>query len=130
MAAAPAYAVTPVAWTGLVPSTQDTSNTAPSHVTSLGSAGVGGTKIVQIDVIPTATVVAGIVNIFLYDGTTYHLHEPVTITAATVSTTAAPVKTSFYYDNLVLPSGWSLAVSVTVAGNVSLIEVNAYGASL
>ena len=130
MAAAPAYAATPVAWTGLVPSTADTSWTAPSHVTSLGSAGSNGTKITQVDVIPAGSPSAGLVNVFLYDGTTYHLHESVTIAAATISTTAAPVKTSLYYDNLVLPSGWSLVVSNTVSGNVSIIEVNAYGASL
>lgn len=130
MAAAPAYAATPVIWSGLVPSTADTSNTAPTHVTSLGSAGASGTKITQIDITPTATVVASIVNVFLYDGTAYHLLEPVTMTAATVSTTAAPVKQSFTYDNLVLPSGWSLAVSNTIAGNVSIIALNAFGASL
>ena len=130
MAAAPAYAATPVVWSGLVPATNDTSWTAPSNVTTLGSAGANGTKVVQVDVIPAGTVVAGLVNVFLYDGTTYHLHESVTIAAATISTTAAPVKQSFYYDNLVLPSGWSLVVSNTVSGNVSIIEVNAYGASL
>lgn len=130
MAAAPAYAATPVAWTGLVPSVNDTSWTAPSHVTSLGSAGANGTKIVQVDVIPAGTVVAGLVNVFLYDGTTYHLHESVVISAYTSSTTAAPPKQAFTYDNLVLPNGWSLAVTTTVAGNESLVEVNAYGASL
>ena len=130
MATAPQYAATPVAWCGLVPSTQDTSNTAPSHVTSLGSAGESGTKITQVDIIPTATVVAGIVNVFAYDGTTYHLHEAITIAAATVSATAAPVKQTYTYDNLCLPSGWSLAVSQTEASNVSIIEVNAFGASL
>lgn len=130
MAAAPAYADTPVLWCGLVPSTQDTSTTAPSHVTSLGSAGSNGTKIVQIDVTPTATVVAGVVNVFLYDGTAYHIHEQVTIAAATVSATSPGVKQSYFYDNVVLPSGWSLVVSNTEASNVSLIEVNAFGASL
>lgn len=130
MAAAPAYAATPVAWTGLVPGTADTSWTAPAHVTTLGSAGASGTKIVQVDVIPVGTVVAGLVNVFLYDGAVYHLHEPVTITAATLSTTAGPVKQTYTYDNLVLPNGWSLVVTTTVSGNVSLVEVNAYGASL
>lgn len=130
MAAAPAYAATPVAWCGLVPASADTSNTAPSNVTTLGSAGASGTKVVQVDILPVGTVVAGIVNVFAYDGSAYHLVEAVTITAATVSTTAAPVKQSFTYDNLVLPNGWSLRVSNTVAGNVSLVEVNAFGASL
>jgi hypothetical protein len=131
MAAIPAYAATPVAWCGLVPGTADSSNTAPTHVTSLGTAGSGGTKIVEINVTPVGTVVAGIVNVFLYDSTTYHLFEPVTITAATISTTGAPVKQVYTYDNLVLPSNsWSLAVSTTVSGNVSLIKVVAIGSSL
>ena len=130
MAAAPAYAATPVAWCGLVPASADTSLTAPTNVTTLGSAGASGTKVVQVDVIPTATVVAGLVNVFANDGTAYHLIESVTIASGTVNTTTAPVKQSFTYDNLVLPSGWSLRVTNTVAGNVSLVEVNAYGASL
>ena len=130
MATAPAYAATPVAWCGLVPATADTSFTAPANQTTLGAAGANGTKIVQVDIQPVATVVAGLVNVFLYDGAAYHLLESVTIAAATVSTTAAPAKQTFTYDNLVLPNGWSLRVTNTVAGNVSLVEVNAYGASL
>ena len=132
MAAAPAYAPTPVLWCGLIPGTADTSWTAPTHVTALGTAGTAGTKIVQIDVIPAGgTVVAGLVNVFAYDGTTYHLHESVTIAAGTISTTAAPVKQTYYYDNLVLPSSsWALTVTGTVSSNAGLVEVNAFGASL
>lgn len=131
MAAAPAYAATPVAWCGLVPGTADTSFTAPASVATLGTAGSNGTKINQVDVIPVGTVAAGLVNVFAYDGTAYHLVVSATITAATVNTTTAPVPQSFYFDNLVLPSGsWSLRVTNTVAGNVSLVEVNAFGASL
>lgn len=129
MAAAPVYFVSPRLLAGLVPSTQDTSFTAPTHVTSLGSGGANGTKISEIDVTPVATVVAGLVNVFAYDGTTYHLVASVTIAAATVSATAAPVTQAFAFDNLVLPSSsWSLAVSGTEASNVSLIEVVAFGA--
>lgn len=130
MAAAPAYAATPVAWCGLVPASADTSFTAPSAVTTLGSAGANGTKVTQVDVTPVGTVVAGLVNVFAYDGSAYHLVESVTIAAATVNTTTAPAKQSFTYDNLVLPNGWSLRVTNTVAGNVSLVTVNAFGASL
>jgi len=130
MAAAPSYAVTPVAWTGLVPATADTNWVTPVHVTTLGSAGSNGTKITQIDVIDAGTESAGLVNLFLYDGTNYHLHESITIAAATPSTTVAAVKTSLYYDNLVLPTGWSLVCTTTVVADESLIEVNAFGASL
>lgn len=130
MATAPAYASTPVIWAGLVPATLDTSFTAPTNVTILGSAGTNGTKISQIDVEPVATTVAGLVNVFMYDGSAYHLLDSFTMSIATVSTTAAPVKQTNYYDNLVLPSGWSLRCSVTIAGDQSVITVTAYGASL
>jgi hypothetical protein len=133
MASAPAYAATPRLLAGLVPATADTSFTAPAHVTSLGAAGANGTKITEIDVIPVGTVVAGIVNIFAYDGTTYHLLPggSVAIAAATVSTTAPPVTTTLTFDSLVLPSSsWSIAISNTVSGNVSLVEVIAFGADL
>lgn len=130
MATAPAYAATPVIWAGIIPGTLDTSFTAPTNQTTLGSAGASGTKIVQVDIEPLATTVAGLVNIFAHDGTTYHLVESVTVSAATVSTTVAPVKQTYTYENLVLPTGWSLRVTGTIAGNVSLVKVIAYGASL
>jgi len=132
MATAPAYAATPVAWYGLVPSTADTSWTAPTHVTSLGTAGSGGTKINEIDVTPVGTVVAGLVNIFAYNGSAYYLipNGSVTVAAYTTSTTAPAPVTVLTFDNLVLPSSsWSLAVSNTVSGNVSLVLVTAFGAS-
>lgn len=130
MAAAPAYASTPVAWCGLVPATADTSFTAPTNVTTLGSAGSSGTKVTQVDVTPVGTVAAGLVNVFAYDGTAYHLVASVAIASATVNSTTAPVTQSLYFDNLVLPSGWSLRATNTVVANESLITVNAFGASL
>lgn len=131
MAASPVYFATPRIMAGVVPATQDTSFSAPTHVTSLGSGVTGGTKVSEIDVTPLATVVAGIVNVFAFDGTTYSLvpNGSVVIAAATYSATAAPPTTTLTFDNLVLPSSsWSLAVSNTVAGNVSLVKVVAYGA--
>ena len=89
MAAAPVYADTPNPGCGLVPGTADTSFTAPANKTTILTAGANGTKVTQIDVIPVGTVVAGLVNVFAYDGTTYHLVESVTIAAATVSTNMA-----------------------------------------
>ena len=131
MAAAPAYASTPVLWTGLVPGTADASFTAPSTVTILGTAGASGTKITEVNLVPVGTVVAGLVNLFTYDGTTYHLWDSYLIAAGTVNTTTQPVRQVFVYDNLVLPgNSWSLRITNTVAGNVSLINVNAVGASL
>lgn len=131
MAAAPQYAATPLVGAALISNgTADTSFSAPSHATELVQAGASGTKITQIDVIPAGTISSGgvVVNIFLYNGTTYYLHESVLVPAVTPGTQTAPAKLSFTYDNLVLPSGWYLYATETIA--TQPCQVNAYGASL
>lgn len=130
MGAAPAFAATPVAWSGLVPATLDTSLTAPTNVTTLGTAGAGGTKIEQITCQAVGTTVAGVINVFLYDGTTYHLIDQFLIAAVTSSTTARAWQSARSYANLILPSNsWSLRVTQTIAGNQSLVKVTAIGGS-
>lgn len=130
MATAPAFAATPVCWSGLVPATADTSLTAPSNVTTLGTAGANGTKIDSIVVEGVGTTVAGVVNIFLYDNSTYHLYDQFLISAVTSSTTARAYRSERAYTNLLLPSNsWSLRCTVTVAGDQSLLKVTATGGS-
>lgn len=67
------------------------------------------------------------VNIFLYDGTTYHLVDQFTVTAVTSSATAAAYRQSRQYTNLEMPTGWSLRAAQTVAGNASGLKVTAFG---
>jgi hypothetical protein len=130
MAAAPAFAATPVTWTGLVPGTLDTSLTAPTNVTTLGTAGASGSKIEEIVCQGVGTTAAGVVNIFLYDGSTYHLYDQFLVPAVTSSTTAVAWRATRAYANLVLASNsWSLRCTVTVAGDVSLVKVTATGGS-
>jgi len=128
MATAPAFASTPVAWSGLVPATLDASLTAPTNVTTLGTSTAGGTKIDEITCQGVGTTVAGVVNIFLHDGSTYHLYDQFLVPAVTSSTTAKAWQSRRLYANLVLPNGsWSLRATVTVAGDVSLVKVTAVG---
>jgi hypothetical protein len=130
MASAPVFAATPVCWSGLVPATADTSMTAPSNVTTLGTAGASGTKIEEIVCQGVGTTVAGVVNIFLYDGSTYHLYDFFIVPAYTASTTVGAWRASRQYQNLILPSNsWSLRCTVTVAGDQSLVKVTAIGGS-
>ena len=131
MAAAPQYAATPLAGAALISNaTADTSFSVPAHATTLVTAGSNGTKLTQIDLIPAGTISSGgvVVNLFLYNGTTYYLHESVLVPAVTPATQLAPAKQSYTYDNLVLPSGWFLVATETIA--TQPVQVNAYGASL
>jgi hypothetical protein len=132
MATAPAYASTPLLGNALINNgTADTSFSAPTHTTTLFTAGSNGTKLVQVDLIPAGTISSGgvVVNLFFYNGSSYFLHESVLITAITPATQVASLKYSYYYDSVVLPSNsWSLVATETVVSQP--VQVNAYGASL
>lgn len=131
MATAPTFAATPKAWAVTVPATLDTSNTAPTNTATLVTAGASGSKIEEIRIVQVAsTTGSGIVNIFLYDGSTHHLFETVSIPAITLSTTVSNPSDQIFignYSNLVIPSGWSIRVTVTLATFQSAFKVLAFG---
>jgi hypothetical protein len=111
--------------------TADTSLTAPTTVGAVLTAGASGTRIDYIDIQGVANTVAGIINLFIYDGSTYFLWTQVPVIAVTSSTTA-PAYQSTLSSNvnsnimpLILPTGYSLraAVSVTQTG----VRVTAQG---
>lgn len=112
-----------------LPSTADTSLTNPTNQVTVATAGANGMKISAIDVQGVGTTVAGVVNIFRHDGSTYHLVDQFVITAVTSSTTAAAYRNSRKYEDLTLNANDTLRASQTVAGNASLLKVNAYGAN-
>jgi len=132
MASSPAYANVAIVGTGLAHATLDTSLTAPTNVTTLTfstAIGASGAKIEEVRVIGVGTTAAGVLNLFLYDGSTYHLVDQVAITAVTSSTTANAFFMSLRYDNLFIPNGWSMRFTNTVSGNQSLLKVIALGAN-
>lgn len=128
MANAPAFASVVNVGSGLVPATADTSRTAPTNATTILTAGSLGSKIEEIVFQGVGTTVAGIVCVFRYDGSTYHLIDEVAITAVTPSTTVAAFRTTRQYANLLLKSGDTLRVTTQIAGNQSLVKVTASGA--
>jgi hypothetical protein len=131
MATAPAFAATPICWSGLVPATADTSLTAPTNATALGTAGASGTQINEIVCVGVGTTVAGVVNIFAYDGSTYHLVDFFIVPAYTSSTTVGAWRASRTYQNFWLPANtWSLRCTVTVASDQSMVKVTAFGGSM
>lgn len=132
MATTPAYANVAIVGTGLANATLDTSLTAPTNVTTLTfstAIGSSGAKIEELRVIGVATTSAGNLNVFLYDGSTYHLFDQFAITAVTSSTTAVAFYTANRYDNFFVPNGWSVRFTVTVSGNQSILKVVALGAN-
>lgn len=129
MSAQPLYFSIPHVDAGIVPATLDTSLTAPTNATSIFEGAATGSKIEEITFLGLGTTVAGLVHVFLHDGTTYHIRDSVIVAANTVSATAVPVNYVRMYSNLWLPDdNWSIRVTTTIAGNQSMLKCIAFGA--
>ena len=127
MATAPAFAATVNNGSALASATFDTSLTAPTNIATIFTAGSSGSKCEQVTMQAVGTTVAGVVNLFAYDGSTYHLIDQFLVPVVTSSTLAKAWQSSHSYTNLVLKSGWSLRFTVTVSGLQSLIKGSAFG---
>lgn len=90
-----------------------------------------GSMIDHIDVTATGTTTAGMVRLFIYNGSTAFLWKQLLVGAITPSTTVkafeASVDCSRPESRLVLPAGWSLRASTH---NAETFNVHAFGADL
>ena len=113
------YASTPKIGSATL-TTADTSLTAPTTVGTIFTAGASGSRVDYINVQGVATTIAGIVNLFIYDGSNYSLYAQVPVMAMTSSTTAAAFQalvSSNTNPNLLpinLPTGYSLRATTSV----------------
>lgn len=130
MATDPVYAASPNVDAALVHATLDTSLTAPSNVSTIFTAGSSGAKIDEIVVQGVGTTVAGVLNIWRHNGSSYFLYDQVLITAVTSSATAAAFRERRTYPNLLLEANETLRISQTVSGNQSMLMVHAIGGNL
>lgn len=110
------------------PATLDTSTTAPTNTATVTSGGASGSKIELIRIMQVATTsAAGILNIFIYDGTNYQLVDWYAYGAVTLSTTVQSSPVDLRYDNLFLKSTDSLRVTVTTSAGQSAFKVFSFG---
>jgi hypothetical protein len=111
-----------------------TANTATDGTGTISDLIVGvsaGTRILSVNVQGTATTVAALVNLFLYDGTQWDLFDQFTISATTGSNTAKSYRLVTAYTDLVLPSAtWKLGATITVAPTTGTVRVLAFGGDL
>lgn len=120
MATSAQYAATPRVGSANL-TTQDTSLTAPTTVSTILTAGASGTRIDYIDVQGVATTVAGLINLFIFDGTNYILFAQVPVIAVTSSTTAPAFQATLSSNvnanlmPLIIPTGYSLRATTSVA---------------
>lgn len=124
----PIFGLTPVIWKNTV-STANTNRDGTGTVATIGTAGTNGTRIEEIVVKATGDPADSVVNIFLYDGSTYYLYDEFDVgDPAAASTTVSGYREFRTYRNLVLPTGWSIRAAVTVALTSGVINVFCHGA--
>lgn len=127
MALNPQFAVTPRIGSVNI-ATANTNRDGTGTVATLITGSNTGTRIAEIVVQARVTTTAGMVRIFLFDGTTYRFFDEIAIAASTVSATVKGTRVTNTYNNLILPSAsWSLVVSTH---NAESIDVIAFAADL
>jgi hypothetical protein len=127
----PNFAITPVFGAAQV-QTASASRTAPTNTATVVSAASSGDRIERIVVTPTGSMIAGVVSLYHFNGTTYYLYAEINIPAFTASTTVAQptftleAVTTPNLMPLIPPSGVSLVATVSVS-QPSPINVVAIG---
>ena len=130
MAANPAFVSTPrIGRVSL--STANTATDGTGTINDLITGVSAGTRVLSVNVQGTATTVAALVNLFLWDGTQWDLFDQITISATTGSNTAKAYRLVTAYTDLVLPSAtWKLGATITVAPTTGTVRVTAFGGDL
>lgn len=128
MATSGAFAATPRVGAAII-TALETSLTVPTQSVAIISAGTNGSLLAEIVIHGvttslTPTTVAGLVYLFLFDGSTYNLFDTLAVSAVTASATVAPFRTNKLYTESI-QSGWSIRASQSIAGNNSLLKVMA-----
>lgn len=123
MATAPAFAAT-VGTEVVSVSVANTARDGTGTIATVLTAGSSGTKIEEIVMKAEDDPADSIVILWLHDGTNYHMFEEWDIgDPADGTTTVAAYRESRTYENLIIPSGWSLRASITVALTAGVIKV-------
>lgn len=124
MATQAQYAATPRSAVGQV-STANANRDGTGTIVSIFSAGANGSRVDDIWIVATATVTAGVVRLYLNDGTNTRLWQEIMVTATTPSTTVQTFNTALFNQALILPNGWSLQASTNNANTFNILVTRA-----
>jgi hypothetical protein len=85
------------------------------------TAGSSGSRVDEVNIVSTGTTTAGVVRLWVYTGSVYYLLSEVLVTAITPSTTQAVFNSTLTYNNLMLPSGYSLRATTNNSESFNVI---------
>jgi hypothetical protein len=96
-------------------SVANTARNGTGTIVTVFTAGASGSRIDDIYITATGTTTAGVVRLFLNDGTNTYLFQEILVTAITPSTTVQVFQSVQLNLSLILANGWSLRASTNNA---------------
>jgi hypothetical protein len=118
------YAATPKSALAQL-SAANTNRDGTGTIVTVLTAGTSGTRIDDITITATGTTTAGVVRLFIHDGTTARLWREVLVSAITPSTTVSPFSATLTNLSLVLQTGFSLRASTNNAETFNICVTRA-----
>ncbi len=89
--------------------------------TTIFTAGSSGSRIDDIYIVATGTTTAGVIRLFVHNGTTGFLWQEILVSAVTPSTTQAVWSYTLLNQGLVIPTGYSLRASTNNAEGFNVL---------
>jgi hypothetical protein len=123
MATVPNYASTPLMAVGQL-TVANTARDGTGTVVTVLTAGTTGCRVADVVIAAAGTTTAGIVRLFLFDGTNTRLLREVAVRAITPSATVVAENIPLTFSNLVLQSGHQLRATTH---NAETFNVFAFG---
>jgi hypothetical protein len=124
MATQAQYAATPRSGSAQV-SAANTNRNGTGTIVTVFTAGASGSRVDDIWIVAAGTVTAGVVRLFVNDGTNIRLWQEVMVTATTPSTTVQVFNTALLNQALILPTGWSLQAATNNAETFNVLVTRA-----
>lgn len=103
MATTPKFTSTARVGMGVV-SAANTNRDGTGTLVDILTGVAAGTKIFEVVIQAAVTTTAGMIRLYIYDGTNTRLFDEITVAATSVSASVAGARTTRTYENLILPS--------------------------
>ena len=106
-------------------STANTNRNGTGTIATVFTAGSSGSRIDDIFIVATGTTTAGVVRLFVNDGTTSWLWQEILVPAITPSTTVQVFSASLLNQALILATSFSLRASTNNAETFNILVTRA-----
>lgn len=106
-------------------STANTNRNGTGTIGTVITGATNGTRVDDISIVATGTTTAGVIRLFISDGSNVRLWQEILVSAITPSTTVQVWSYTLLNQALLLKSGWSLQAATNNAETFNVIVTRA-----